>query len=546
MKRLLITITSFCSCSSGRSKNRSNGFLSKTRVINAKTFEQRWYPGQQQLRLRHVVLAFLVLIFIVVFFMYLRIIKTIDFQLPKKNTFIAVQEPRVRNNFQSNGTVSSLVLEHHVDSVKLEAPMLQDLSNNTGIALQNNDLPIIFDMKNDGNIKNNSKLKFVFHIGPVKTGSTTLQRAHAQDKAVLQQDGYLYSLPRLNLAYQCLDHKPNKCEESAKWQDKFLPYLQNHIEENLFLSDEIFGTMADWDGNWNLLQNTIGKTWDLSFIVTYRRFFEWFTSFYFQSHKYGMPASRITTDWPIAANRTERYYSNRIPTIAAFFDLLNNEKNELTSIYVQRWGDTFGKFHPMEVIKSKFEKHYPVKVFNFHQDTNNFVGSFYCNVFPGPQSHACAHHNATNSSKSNHRAKSGSHNYDMLSVAAFDANLVEPIKFQRRTIADKAKSYQETVLRLSANDFPLTCMSSKQLSTLLEMSLRFEKRILPEWLVCVEEHRERFKAYVSEKRFCSINAIEAIRDENWRLFFRSLKSSSTSAKQALVKKKKRLKSEKET
>jgi hypothetical protein len=385
-------------------------------------------------------------------------------------------------------------------------------------------------MKNDAN--NVTKLKFVYHIGPMKTGSTTLQSAHIEDKDVLKLDGYLYGLNGLLLANQCLDRIPNKCGFSAKWQRVFLPYLTEHSHENLFLSDEMFGVMADWDGNWKLLEDTIGGTWDLQFIVTYRRFFEWFVSFYYQAHRYAMSEERITIKWPSATtnkNPMQNRYRNIIPPISAYFEMLQREKSSF-NVYVRRWGDTFLKMHPMEVQKNKFEKHYPdVKIFNFHQEPDNLVGSFYCNVFPGPQSHACKHRRHVGTPDSTNQNLSGSHNYDMLSVVAYHSNLIKNRDLPRPAVAEAARRYQEEVLNLSDKDFPLICMSPQQLSNLLESSLEFERRVLPEWFELPQgeqQHRAQFDKYVSEHRFCSINANEAILDERWRKFFESLNSTN--------------------
>jgi hypothetical protein len=184
----------------------------------------------------------------------------------------------------------------------------------------------------------------------------------------------------------------------------------------------------------------------------------------------------------------------------------------------------------MEVQKNKFEKHFPgVKIFNFHQDPDNLVGGFYCNVFPGPQSHACEHRRRIGTPHSTNRNLSGSHNYDMLSVAAFQSSLIKSRDLPRPAVAEAARRYQEEVLNLSDKDFPLICMSPQQLSKLLETSIEFERRILPEWFQTPQgeqQHRAQFDKYVSEHRFCSINAKEAIRDEKWRKFFQSLNSTN--------------------
>ncbi len=456
----------------------------------------------QRLRLHH---RLIILFFVTVIFasstllMYIRTKILRNSKLMDKTASLKNNHHQLTERLRSYKIVSSVIGKHENSLVPLLGK--NDQSINVTIFLQKaaqqqKHLSILNSVDNQVKLSNSptglnkknmtKKLKFVYHIGPMKTGSTTLQRAHIEDKDVLKLDGYLYGLNGLLLANQCLDRMPNRCAGSVKWRNVFLPYLKEHSQENLFLSDEMFGVMADWDGNWKLLQKTIGETWDLHFIVTYRRFFEWFVSFYFQAHRYGMPEERITTRWPLASTaaalQTTKASVNTIPTISDYFEKLQREKNGFANVYVKRWGDTFGKMHPMEVQKNKFEKHYPgVKIFNFHQEPDNMVGSFYCNVFPGPQSHACKHRKRIGTPHSIHQNLSGSHNYDMLSVAAFHSHVLIQRDLQRPAVAEAARRHQEEVLKLSDKDFPLICMSPQQLNNLLEMSLEFERRILPEW-----------------------------------------------------------------
>jgi hypothetical protein len=69
-------------------------------------------------------------------------------------------------------------------------------------------------------------------------------------------------------------------------------------------------------------------------------------------------------------------------------------------------------------------------------------------------------------------------------------------------------------------------MSEVQLQQLLEMSLKFEQDVVPDWANepgREDEHRAAFHSYVDKKKFCNIDANEVLKDEEWQSFFKYLR-----------------------
>jgi len=120
-----------------------------------------------------------------------------------------------------------------------------------------------------------------------------------------------------------------------KWK-KYAKFLSRNTDKNIFVSDEMFGTLKDTHEHWELLKLAY-EGFHVRIIVTYRRYYEWFLSYYFQSHVYGQPEEKINKDFypDIGSQGMENHkgWTNRIPTIGAYFDRLMKDKY---SMFYQR------------------------------------------------------------------------------------------------------------------------------------------------------------------------------------------------------------------
>jgi len=396
-------------------------------------------------------------------------------------------------------------------------------------------------------VPNRTKPKLVIHIGPMKTGSTTLQKISEQDRdsRTLLQDGWIY--PSRNLAYvsslkqPCRlsrtndKNSPTYCDsfDKTRWNqvETFLKRLQNLNKENPvngYWIDEMFGIMPDQEQKWKMLQNAF-EPFDVHLIVAYRRYFEWFVSFYEQAFKYGIVEEEITSYWPPPVD-DHRRYNNRVKTIAEYHELL---KIDPTSIMMRRWGVKHGELHPMEAQRRRFQPHFknPINILNIHDvdtSTSNLVADFYKLL------------NATKSYR--YRQKEGLTKrfndasdesllfYDILAMEASDQGILDVSQgsnMDRKEVSKAVRSRYRQLMEADSkkNEFPLICMSKVQLEELKEMSLRMEAEVMPKQWASKnrENHLRDFETYVNKKYFCSIDAKKALKQPGWIPYFRSLK-----------------------
>jgi hypothetical protein len=399
-----------------------------------------------------------------------------------------------------------------------------------------------------------TKPKFVFNIGPMKTGSTTLQNYGVSDRIVLRQNGYVWPAEMYSMIYasitpstKCMlqsqsqsqldseeyDESANEIDHNKECPsfnqdriDKLAIFLKRNEHMHTYLCDEMFGVMPDNQHVWKSLE-FMKETHEVELVVTYRRYFEWWVSFYIQAFKYGNEEELITSQWPdvklIDTSPNDRYTNHVIPH-QRYFDLMQFDE---TSIFMRRWGIKHGQKHPTQAQKDRFEPHFAgVKVFNYHLDKDNLVASFYCHMMP-EATKACAARTRVGTKA--HLNSAVNLNYDILAVAAYEQGLIqtEIPGNTRNQMAGAAQHRQEKMLHKSGTmDFPMVCMSEVQLQQLLEMSLKFEQDVVPDWANepgREDEHRAAFRSYVDEKKFCNIDANEVLKDEEWQSFFKYLR-----------------------
>ena len=160
-----------------------------------------------------------------------------------------------------------------------------------------------------------------------------------------------------------------------------------------------------------------------------------------------------------------------------------------------------------------------------------------------------------------HRNPSLSLHYDFIAVEACQKGLFNGTILERRVVNLAIQNYQEQVLGLSPNDFPLVCPSDGILQDILDKSLDQERRLACSsyynnnnnnnnnsnssssssssniitmsgssgsscsWDYSDEEsrHKEMFwKAARDKKKFCTVNSKLVVQDEKWIQFFSTI------------------------
>lgn len=391
--------------------------------------------------------------------------------------------------------------------------------------------------------------RFILHIGPMKTGTTALQLFPELDTETLSQDGWLYPAEHNQMTYtqsatrKCSSATINNtdsledleyynslakntngrtlCEffDVNKWK-VFRNVLSRPDEDrDIFLVDEMFGVMRDTRPNWRRVKQVL-STFDVQIVISYRRYFEWFVSFYNQAYGQYTPIieEELTNTWPDAKMKNKRY-NNRIRTIGEYHDLLKSDESSIMNL---RWGHKHGEMHPFEAQYKRFQPHFPnIVTFNYHiKSDTNILAEFYCNVLKAHAS--CEKRRRVGIPKTQNPSSQKLVTFDMLAVAAYDEGLINVTHSNntREAVATAAKLRHKSI----KTEFPLICMTEQQIQELRNWTITFERRIVPDW---AEQHEDdlnqEFQSYLDKNIFCSVDANKLIEeDEDWREWFKSL------------------------
>jgi hypothetical protein len=187
-------------------------------------------------------------------------------------------------------------------------------------------------------------------------------------------------------------------------------------------------------------------------------------------------------------------------------------------------------FYYTDSIVNAIRPHLPVKILNLH-DQQTVRSYFLCSVLPNAPN-ACRQSlkldTIQTETRANIKKSEDSVFYDVLATAAVRIGLVNATAYKRRrVVVDVMNFHQNVILGQSPRDLPLKCPTSKQLSSLLEMSLDKEKAIPPDFYAPSHEaeHRASFWQAVETKTFCWIDADAVLQDNVWRTFFSTYSGS---------------------
>jgi len=368
---------------------------------------------------------------------------------------------------------------------------------------------------------NNSKPILIMHIGPHKTGCTTIHTDSPTFADALQKDGYVYKKFGAR-DYPKKMFSPNQCLYETKayllnhtnalevegqgnnvtlgkeqkraldvpcWNDRLSLLLDGYNNENIVISEEEFNakrTVQDYEAIKIAFQD-----WNLLFVATYRRFAEWLLSAFKEAQK---PSTTKAT-W-------------KKPRCENPWDYI--EKNDKFNYSTSRY-----KNLDQTVVRMK-AANLSVQIINFH-DKKHITSSLYCDGIPDTPNTCDLALNRTENTISNSRS--------ILSIAC--CNLVYDAKemgFINASEITRLKANNECESLFAQNDIgqldlPLICPTDDMLEKLLNKSLTFEKMMVPEIAAnekAVQDHKESFWKMARDRQFCHVNNTVLLKDgESW-------------------------------
>lgn len=383
-----------------------------------------------------------------------------------------------------------------------------------------------------------TKPLFLLHIGPPKTGTTTLQcYLGLHYPKLANQNNFFYlgtwyaplcglplnysidgfvDIPRPSLLDCYAPHIHKQCDLDHQWTE-FGSILQAHYEQghNIIMSDEMFHHHFQQEDVARLA--IILEPWNVRIMFTYRHFYASVPSMYHQLNdpyatEEGMANAVEKTMWP-----SEGGYRIESFRIANNFDVA--EEMHRFSFWESAFGD--------------------VQVFNMEAvagGSHNYLPSFLCTMMPEAKSTLCNEETSLEQSSHDARNDNGSSSkhlhYDMLAVAAKEQGLLDDSSLNRVEVRDAVQVYCESNDWTTLDTFPLDCLTSEELQPFLEQSL-YQAQIMETYIVhsspdqdyvtMETEIRSGFWSYAERNQFCSVNANLTLHtDERWQNFFHDL------------------------
>eukprot|EP00535_Pseudo-nitzschia_heimii_P007036 CAMPEP_0197190542 /NCGR_PEP_ID=MMETSP1423-20130617/21839_1 /TAXON_ID=476441 /ORGANISM="Pseudo-nitzschia heimii, Strain UNC1101" /LENGTH=844 /DNA_ID=CAMNT_0042642941 /DNA_START=241 /DNA_END=2778 /DNA_ORIENTATION=+ len=373
----------------------------------------------------------------------------------------------------------------------------------------------------DPNVEDQSvspKPRLFLHVGPQKTGSSTLQSMLDKLSGLTGKlDGdhlrYRHVMPEAG-DFDCV------LDDWGGWHDcrasDFLRSLIRTAKEegaNLLLTDE------NLDANFvsGLRKAIDDSEWDVTVIVVYRRIHEWLVSWYNQIQKTtnvdasgavlfdaaGIPYRTEHTLWPDKGGI-------HIPGFGSWYDdhTRNWDPSELAG-----WHRSIEYFR---VYQESFDK---VLLYNLHGD-GSMPLDFFCDIFGA--AHACQRIKS-NTIPIEDINGSVHLDHDILAVYAYEQGLV-PRTLSRQEVVSAITAY----VQAADVSIPRRCDPEREAQIwswlVATERIAIEQDSSKFWSNAMERAlRESYESFVATGKLCDVDTSAIIHDEGWIYFFRSLK-----------------------
>jgi len=352
----------------------------------------------------------------------------------------------------------------------------------------------------------------IIHMGPHKTGTSTIQLASNKYIEQLRQDQYEmpWAVNREKFRENSTVSRLN--QNQVNFATCFIPtedparkrrpcdsdLLLSGLDiarrrKNLFVSAETFDKI-DLAGL-GMLHSYLSQWDNVMIVISYRRFYSWLASVYNQQTK-GRSLSQ-----PDRWNRS----------IIDFTITYLKERIIENSIYT---------LNLLERVETQFGMD-NITVINFLSDP---VEAIFCQTMPNAV-HTC------NATQISHIAKSNPSKdlaYDDLVYGAIEKGLISITTDRKLSeVSVAARTYHEDTLNLTSSDFSHICLPSNVANDLLLVSLDYErkmKKLFPLVLEGMNDLESDFEVTLS--KFCKVDIEKTLSDEGWRDFFQSLNTTN--------------------
>lgn len=391
--------------------------------------------------------------------------------------------------------------------------------------------------------------KVYVHVGAPKTGSTSIQDAMAKDRAVLKDDGYYLALHGQvrsttnddyitdNMLVEC--DKLGACiwsederqivvsgsgnPHAGECPSHVLPSFEDLLRKaqkdmgQVVISNEWLNRQSSETG----LAKILNDEWDPEIIIYYRRFYDWMESAHFQWHFDVGPDDMKVMRGKIRFIDFIRTYCSRLLKSSVMHspDDADLQFVELTDIAEYTW-------HIARRYKQVPRFKDSVKIVDFHK--GDVVKLFYCDVLGAEGACRLRNQPCDGEPEPKLRTKSSTVLYDLVVGAWVNGALPwsdnesssvggdDSLIRWTEVMADRLKEKG-----LTEEDFPKECLSEREQTLLLNVSLAYEKILLPESYSRggKEMMREDFAKAQGKSKFCSVDTDAVLSSIEWNFLF---------------------------
>ena len=349
--------------------------------------------------------------------------------------------------------------------------------NEAATSLKANEAPGYASSGSDAAVKN-----AVVHIGPHKTGSTTIQEHSLALQTHLLSDGY--GMPyahtftdgkkihepwcnQVNVA-TCFIHNANHPEK------RYFPCrndllqagldIGHRLNNSILLSAETFSSLEE-EGV-AALHDYLHPTWEnITIIAYYRRYYDWIVSCYSESSRLSFAQA-----WHIfQQNSTDRLRESLL-------NILTNTELPFPKEFLE----VHRHLYVLSVIP-RYKKYFSnVVVVNMHDQSMDLSERFYCELVPHASKtcKAWRHMSSTGNLEKVLNTNNRQQNVEYIELAyvAHRKGMIHVKTEQHcRDVVDAIQVYHETTNKLKISDFPRQCLQAAALKNLWELSVQAEK-----------------------------------------------------------------------
>ena len=371
-------------------------------------------------------------------------------------------------------------------------------------------------------------LHAVLHIGPHKTGTTTIQEISRQLVGTIVQDGY-------DMPWNHMDDKTHLrlIQNQVQFTTCFIDASSAYNRIYPCTSKELLQSARDIaKQNHSLLissetlsQNVTGLSklaefltpWEhVTIVVSYRHFYDWILSYHNSMTK--RLGSWENCKDKFKANTTDDKLRPSIYDHLTSTSLMNHQEKRSFSNLLTRYSQYFDN----------------IEVMNIHDEETELAVQFYCNAISDAPNTCNTVKEMLSSPSSKVTANKGVPlAYEDITYAAHRRGLINiQTPEQYKQIKAAAQNYHENTLKQSRSDFPLNCPSKDALDKLWNVSIEADKSYYAAVAKSMGESGEYTAAH--EKKLwddfkvktktgsCELNMTALLELQVWKDFFNSL------------------------